>query len=152
MKINSFKDLYIFFREINFTNVFLVYSIMPSTIYTSVYVWFCVLGYGNHWNFRPWRFYNIFEKIFQYDLWPASHWCIFRFVLGSQKKYVIFKKFWINILINSFFFSGAVNALRTHGPNGFSMQLKFRNYDQSNQCSGMRDSSVSYAAASFTMG
>lgn len=49
-------------------------------------------------------------------------------------------------------FLGAVNALRTHGPNGFSMQLKFRNYDQSNQCSGMRDSSVSYAAASFTMG
>lgn len=49
-------------------------------------------------------------------------------------------------------FLGAVNALRTHGPNGYNMKLKFRNYDQSNQCTSMRDSSVSYASASFTMG
>ena len=72
--------------------------------------------------------------------------------LNLRKNMSFFKNFELYILINSFFFSGAVNALRTHGPNGFSMQLKFRNYDQSNQCSGMRDSSVSYAAASFTMG
>ncbi len=33
-----------------------------------------------------------------------------------------------------------------------SLQVKFLNYDQSNQCRTMRDSSVSYAAASFTIG
>ena len=49
-------------------------------------------------------------------------------------------------------FLGAIKALRSHGSNGFKMRLQFRNYDQSNQCSSMSDSSVSYAAASFTMG
>ena len=49
-------------------------------------------------------------------------------------------------------FLGAIQALRTNGTNGFRMQLKFRNYDQSNQVCSMNDSSVSYAAASFTMG
>jgi AmmeMemoRadiSam system protein B len=49
-------------------------------------------------------------------------------------------------------FLGAINALRSHGSNGFKMCLKFRNYDQSNQCCSMNDSSVSYAAATFTMG
>ncbi len=49
-------------------------------------------------------------------------------------------------------FLGAVAALRSHGTNGYKLSLKFRNYDQSNQCHGMSDSSVSYAAASFTLG
>ena len=48
-------------------------------------------------------------------------------------------------------FLGAVNALRRGGTNGYNMSLKFRNYDQSNACNSMHDSSVSYAAASFTI-
>ncbi len=48
-------------------------------------------------------------------------------------------------------FLGAVSAMRKHG-NGVSMNLKFLNYDQSNQCKTMKDSSVSYAAATFTIG
>ncbi|TRY73921.1 hypothetical protein TCAL_09118 [Tigriopus californicus] len=48
-------------------------------------------------------------------------------------------------------FLGAVTAMRQHG-NGFKMNLKFLNYDQSNQVKQMRDSSVSYAAASFVLG
>ena len=53
-------------------------------------------------------------------------------------------------------FLGAVNALRGHLSNGHSnginMQIKFLNYDQSNACRRMDDSSVSYAAAVFTLG
>jgi AmmeMemoRadiSam system protein B len=49
-------------------------------------------------------------------------------------------------------FLGAVQALRQRGTNGFSMNLKFLNYDQSNECTSMRDSSVSYAAAVYTFG
>ena len=48
-------------------------------------------------------------------------------------------------------FLGAVNAMRQIG-NGMHMKLKFLNYAQSNACKSQRDSSVSYAAASFTMG
>ena len=43
-------------------------------------------------------------------------------------------------------------ALRQQGTNGFVMNLKFLNYDQSNQCKSMRDSSVSYASAVYTFG
>ena len=46
---------------------------------------------------------------------------------------------------------GAIHAMRSH-LNGMRMGLKFLNYDQSNACKNTRDSSVSYAAASFTMG
>lgn len=49
-------------------------------------------------------------------------------------------------------FLGAVQELRQRGTNGFSMNLKFLNYDQSNECTSMRDSSVSYAAAVYTFG
>lgn len=49
-------------------------------------------------------------------------------------------------------FLGAIRAILSRGSNGYHMHLKFLNYDQSNECSSMRDSSVSYAAASFTMG
>lgn len=45
-----------------------------------------------------------------------------------------------------------LQALRKNGLNGFSMKMKFLNYDQSNQCQNMRDSSVSYASAVFTLG
>lgn len=48
-------------------------------------------------------------------------------------------------------FLGAVTALRRHS-NGSAMRLKFLNYDQSSQCRSMADSSVSYAAATFTIG
>ncbi len=47
---------------------------------------------------------------------------------------------------------GAIAALKQKSSNGINMQRKFLNYDQSNQCRSMRDSSVSYAAAVFTMG
>jgi len=43
-------------------------------------------------------------------------------------------------------------TLSERGTNGFSMNLKFLNYDQSNECTSMRDSSVSYAAAVYTFG
>jgi len=49
-------------------------------------------------------------------------------------------------------FLGAVNALRHRGTNGYRMQLDFLNYDQSNACKSMRDSSVSYAAGVYTLG
>lgn len=53
-------------------------------------------------------------------------------------------------------FLAAVNALRPHQSNGqtngLNFHLKFLNYDQSNACRSMRDSSVSYAAAAFTLG
>jgi len=53
-------------------------------------------------------------------------------------------------------FLGAVNALRprqTNGhTNGLNFNLKFLNYDQSNACRSRGDSSVSYAAAAFTLG
>ena len=48
-------------------------------------------------------------------------------------------------------FLGAVNALRATS-NGQKMSLKFLNYDQSNAVTNKRDSSVSYAAASFLLG
>ena len=38
------------------------------------------------------------------------------------------------------------------GSNGVRMGLRFLNYDQSSKCKSMRDSSVSYAAAAFTIG
>ena len=38
------------------------------------------------------------------------------------------------------------------GSNGVRMGLRFLNYDQSSKCRSMRDSSVSYAAAAFTIG
>ncbi|XP_038079420.1 protein MEMO1-like [Patiria miniata] len=43
----------------------------------------------------------------------------------------------------------AIQTLKTK--NGRTMSLKFLNYSQSNQCKSMRESSVSYASASFTM-
>ncbi|XP_033640125.1 protein MEMO1-like [Asterias rubens] len=43
----------------------------------------------------------------------------------------------------------AIHTLKTQ--NGRTMSLKFLNYAQSNQCKSMRESSVSYASASFTM-
>ena len=49
-------------------------------------------------------------------------------------------------------FLAAVNAIRSRGTNGLNMRLKFRNYDQSNKVYNDSQSSVSYAAAAFTMG
>jgi len=51
-------------------------------------------------------------------------------------------------------FLGAVNALKANKAmiNGFRMDLQFLNYDQSNAAKNMRDSSVSYAAAVYTLG
>jgi len=51
-------------------------------------------------------------------------------------------------------FLGAVNALKANKAmiNGFRMDMQFLNYDQSNACKSMRDSSVSYAAAVYTLG
>lgn len=49
-------------------------------------------------------------------------------------------------------FLGALNAMKQLGTNGFVARLKFLNYDQSNACKSMQDSSVSYAAAAFTLG
>ena len=48
-------------------------------------------------------------------------------------------------------FLGAVEALKAES-NGLRMECKFLNYDQSSKCKHMRDSSVSYASAAFTMG
>jgi AmmeMemoRadiSam system protein B len=48
-------------------------------------------------------------------------------------------------------FLGTVAAMRAKA-NGYAVALNFVNYDQSNQCKNMRDSSVSYASAVFTMG
>ena len=47
-------------------------------------------------------------------------------------------------------FLGAVTALRKSQGN-LRMSCKFLNYDQSSQCKNQRDSSVSYAAATFNM-
>jgi len=46
---------------------------------------------------------------------------------------------------------GTIAAMRS-GSNGVRMGLRFLNYDQSSKCKSMRDSSVSYAAAAFTIG
>jgi len=48
-------------------------------------------------------------------------------------------------------FLNMVAEVRACRSNGFSMDLKFLNYAQSNQVKNPRDSSVSYAAATFVM-
>lgn len=50
-------------------------------------------------------------------------------------------------------FLGIVTALRKENAAlGARMACKFLKYDQSSKCKNMRDSSVSYAAATFSMG
>ena len=55
----------------------------------------------------------------------------------------------IYLCLSYHFFSQAAAALKKE--NGHVIKLKFIKYDQSSQCRSIKDSSVSYAAASLTI-